>query len=97
MAIEIPVHDFEMLGEKARRADMYRAVVVQLERRVEDIGSRVDELTREVDDIEIEPEYTCDCSCDGDLDEQWGMLNTHQNILEALTARLEAIEKHLGM
>ena len=67
--------------------------LMQVERTVEDLGDQVKELTREVDGIEVEPNYTCDCSCDGTIGEVEDDIQDLYRSVESLTKRVEALEE----
>jgi len=82
---------------EAQRLTLHKTVLVQVERRVEDLEQEYKDLAHEVDNIDFEPNYTCDCSCDGDIQDLYKVLEEQQKTMELLTARILGLEAKLLM
>jgi hypothetical protein len=59
--------------------------LMQVERNVERLDDHVRELTKEVDGMDVSPEYSCDCSCDGIIGEL-------EDDIQDLYKRIEKLE-----
>jgi hypothetical protein len=51
----------------SERVALDHATLIAVERTVDGLIDEVRQLTREVDGMDTDPTYTCDCSCDEEL------------------------------
>lgn len=105
MAIEIPVSEFEALAAKAKRHDLSRVVLANIERRLETNEDLLAELTRDVDarlidlgndvDNALDRPGTCDCACNEDISDLQSDIDGLHDVLKEQQTTMELMTARL--
>lgn len=76
-----------MIPIDSARLRLDHTTLMNVERLVEGFDDRLKQLTREVDALDVEPTYVCDCTCNDDLAD----LQAEYDALAARIAKLEVL------